>query len=51
MVVGDTVVFFGDVNTHPDCREILDFISKYGMKHISLMDGLLTDIGGAVILN
>lgn len=51
MVIGDTVVFFGDVNTHPDCSLILDFLYKHNMNHVSLFDGELVDIGGAVLLS
>lgn len=49
-VIGDTVVFFGDISTHPDSEAIISFINNYNMKYISLFDGMLTDVGGGVIL-
>ncbi len=50
-VIGDTVVFFGDINTHPDSKIILDFIQKQRFNAVSLLNGPLKDIGGFVQLN
>lgn len=47
-VIGDTVYFFGDIETHPDSNKIIDFIEKNNMKQISLCSGMITDIGGFV---
>lgn len=49
-VIGDTVYFFGDIETHPDSEEIVRFIKKQGMNYISLNKGMLKDIGGFVLL-
>lgn len=50
-VVGDSVIFFGDINTHPDSKMIIAFIKKYKLNIISLLDGTLKDIGGFVLIN
>ncbi len=50
-VIGDNVLFFGDLDTHPDAESIKLFLKKYNMRHISLYSGKLKDIGGFVLLN
>ncbi len=47
-VIGDTVLFFGDIKTHPDNKMITDFIENEGMKYHSLCGGIMRDIGGLV---
>lgn len=47
-VIGDTVLFFGDIRTHPDYKRITEFIKNEGMEYICLCDGVLKDIGGLV---
>lgn len=49
-VVGDTVVFFGNIHTHPDCKNITKFIDEHGLLWMSLQDGPLVDVGGLVNL-
>lgn len=49
-VIGDTVLFFGDIKTHPDYKAIIDFIKCEGMECHSLCDGILRDIGGFVAI-
>lgn len=49
-VFDKTVYFFGDINTHPDCDMIVDFLSSHGYAAHSLSKDGLTDIGGAVII-
>ena len=43
---GDTVYFAGDINTHSDAQTIKDAIAELGMKHVSLSDERLSDVGG-----
>lgn len=50
-VIGNTVMFFGDINTHPDAHIIKEFLKKYKMNYISLCKGFLKDIGGFVLIN
>lgn len=50
-VIGDTVLFFGDVYSHPDAKLITEFIEKYDMNYISLCDGCLVDLGGLVVID
>lgn len=47
-VMGNTVLFFGDIKTHPDNKMITNFIENEGMKYLSLCSGILRDIGGIV---
>ncbi|MBQ8000505.1 MAG: hypothetical protein IJ298_04720 [Ruminococcus sp.] len=49
-VIGDTVYFFGDINTHPEAEPIISFIRKQGMNYISLTQGIMKDIGGFICL-
>lgn len=43
---GDFVVFFGDLKTHPNRKEIENFILSRGKKSLSLSKGPLKDLGG-----
>ena len=49
-VVDKRVYFFGDINSHPDSKIILDAINNEGFKAISLSDEPLTDLGGIIAL-
>lgn len=40
------IVFFGDLSSHRDARQISEFITKHGMSAVSLCDGELFDLGG-----
>ena len=46
----NTIVFCGDINSHPDSESILQFLDKYGMTAISLDDSPLYDIGSIIPL-
>ena len=46
---GRYVYFFGDIRRHPDGGRIAEFVEKHGYEVIS-SDGILTDFGGAVVL-
>lgn len=48
-VIGDTVIFFGDINTHPDGEKIKEYIYSKNMNIICAGDGKLFDYGGLVI--
>jgi hypothetical protein len=48
-VIGDTVIFFGDINTHPDGEKIKEYIYSKNMNIICAGDGRLFDYGGLVI--
>ena len=39
------IVFFGDINTHPDSKRIISFCEKYNVECISLGIGNLQDYG------
>lgn len=47
-LVGDRIYFFGDVDSHPDSKDIKEFIRARGKTVISLGDGDLIDYGGMV---
>lgn len=47
-VVGDTVFFFGNLDSHPDSEAIREFIEARGKKCVSLSEERLTDLGGCV---
>lgn len=47
--VGSDVVFFGDLEKHPDGRKIIEFIEQKGKRAISLSDEKLTDYGSLYI--
>ncbi len=46
----ETVYFFGDLSSHPDCEKINGFCKETRTKAVSISNCPLTDIGGAVIL-
>ena len=46
--VGDTVVFNGDLRTHPDCERIVTFIAERGIGVKFFPDLVLRDIGSIV---
>ncbi len=45
---GNTIFFFGDINTHRDCEKITSFINKHGFQYHCIGSGQLTDIGSFV---
>ena len=47
-VIGSTVYFFGDIRSHKNCNEILEFVSECGFSAISLSDEPLFDCGGGI---
>lgn len=49
-VTENEVLFFGDINSHPDAKRITDFINAAGKKAVSLCSGYLFDAGGAVFI-
>ena len=49
-ISSDTVAFCGDIDTHPDSDAIRAFLSKYGIKALSLDDNSLYDIGSIIPL-
>ncbi len=50
VVVGDKVLFFGDIFTHPSAREITDFIHECGFEFECLTKDKLHDVGSAIIV-
>lgn len=42
----DQLLFFGDIDTHPDSDIIKKFIESRGKSYVSLCPGNLTDLGG-----
>lgn len=44
----DKLVFFGDVNTHPDADKIISFCKNHGVECISLTQGNLKDYGSLI---
>lgn len=49
--IGDTVYFFGDIKTHHNADEIIDFILDAGLQIINVSQSILTDIGGIVLID
>ncbi len=47
---GDKVMFFGNIELHPDGEKIKEFALKKGKKCISLSDEPLRDFGGMIFL-
>lgn len=45
-ISSDTLVFFGDINTHRNAEEIKVFLNKHNVNYLNLFDGKLRDIGG-----
>lgn len=44
------IAFNGDISTHADHFEIINFLSKYKIKAVSLCSGPLLDIGSLIVL-
>lgn len=44
----NTLLFFGNPETHRDFQSIRDFLSRHNVRYISLFQSKLTDIGGLV---
>jgi len=49
-VVGNEVLFYGDLTSHPDCDAITEFLKRHGFSAVSLGTEKLYDYGGAVLL-
>ncbi len=49
--IGDTVYFFGDINTHRNSEAIKNFILNKNLKIRCITKEQLTDIGGIIILD
>jgi hypothetical protein len=49
-VYGDKVMFFGNIDLHPDGEKIRKFIQEKGKKCISLSDEPLRDLGGMIFI-
>lgn len=49
-VVGRKIYFFGDINSHPDCKAIREAIESEGFTPVSLSDEELRDLGGIILL-
>lgn len=47
LVIENSVLFFGDITKHPDCKEIETFIKKHGMSVVNTESFPLTDFGSA----
>lgn len=50
-VDGGSVLFFGRVEDHPDYDRIACFSASHGVKLVSMSDEMLTDLGGAVVID
>lgn len=48
-VHGGTVYFFGNIESHPDGKAIINYIKEQNLEVVSLSDGALTDLGGALV--
>lgn len=48
--IGDEMLFIGDITEHPDFESIDAFLSKYGVRPVSVCGGTLTDYGGIVLV-
>lgn len=49
--IGDTVYFFGDIDTHRNADKIKSFVNKFNLNIISTDSHQLIDIGGIVVLD
>ena len=45
-VIGESVLFFGELDAHRDGRQISEFIHRHGLSPVSLCSGVMTDLGG-----
>lgn len=50
LISEDTLVFFGNIESHPNFKEIETFVSKKNKKILSLSDEKLTDLGSLIPL-
>ena len=50
-VIGETVIFFGNINLHPDKKDVLFFIKNKGYNYICVGDEPLNDVGGLILLD
>ena len=50
LLAPDTLAFIGNLDTHPDSREIRAFCARHGVKCLSLLGGELWDIGSVLPL-
>lgn len=50
-VIGDSVYFFGDINTHKNANKIKTFIKNRNLNIVSTTHDKLTDIGGIVTID
>ena len=46
----NNVFFLGDISTHPDYERIVEFISRLGMRAVSLSADPLQDLGGLIFI-
>ncbi len=51
LLFDDIIAFNGDVLTHPDGEKIIEFISKYKKRYVSLAENTLVDIGSIICLS
>ena len=50
-VIGNRVVFFGNIEGHPEGQKILDFVKDHGFEAEYPRDLPLTDLGSAIIVD
>ena len=48
--VGDEMLFTGDITAHPDYESIDAFLYNHGCYAVSMTNGILTDLGGFVLI-
>lgn len=48
MIDKDLIAFTGRIESHRDGQRIIEFLNKYGINYINLLDGPLIDIGGII---
>ena len=48
VTIPDELLFFGNPESHPSGKEIVEFCRKYGIKVTALTDGYLTDFGSGI---
>lgn len=49
-VCANNIYFSGDIDLHPQGRQIKDFGESFGFNTINLSDSMLTDVGGIIFL-
>lgn len=50
MIDKNLLAFCGDIKAHPDFENIKNFLSKHSVNFVCLTDGMLEDVGTAVLL-